>query len=196
VPWPSDDELLAAWRRLADDPDAGAAFLALALRPLAEALAELFPTTDPDVVESAVAVALLAFLKRHARYDPAKLRLPNFLRLIAKRKLLNELKGERKHRDGKIPWDSVEFDVGERNEEDEDDPPTFDAPELVPVIATLSETDRRILDLMRAGERRTAAFAAEMGIADRSADEQKAAVKRAKDRILARLRRAVGGSDG
>lgn len=192
---PTDDELLAAWERLKADPDAGTAFLVLALRPLAQALAGVFPKTDPHAIESAATDALLAFLKRHEKYDPAKSPVLKFLLLIARRRLSNQFAADRRHRDGKIPWDSVEFDVADRNEE-EDDPSSFDAPELQSAIAALSETDRRIIDLMRGGERRTVAFAEVMEITDHTPDEQKVAVKRAKDRILVGLKRAVGGKNG
>jgi hypothetical protein len=46
---------------------------------------------------------------------------------------------------------------------------------------------------MGAGERSTAVFAAAMGLADRPKDEQQREVKRMKDCLKQRLKRAGGG---
>jgi RNA polymerase sigma-70 factor (ECF subfamily) len=196
VSWPPDEELLAAWGRLADEPTAGGAFVALTLPQLVRQLTAWRPTADPHAVESVAADVLLWLVKNPARYDPARSPLPAFLLLVARRKLLTELASERRHQVGKIPWDDVEFVLADRNEEVDDDSPSFDHPELQAVIATLSETDRRLLDLMRDGERSSIAFAAVMKIADRPIEEQEREVKRAKDRIKARFKRAVGGGNG
>jgi hypothetical protein len=47
---------------------------------------------------------------------------------------------------------------------------------------------------MRAGEKRTEAFAAVLGVADRPADEREREVHRVKGRIIKRLNRAAGES--
>ncbi len=194
--WPPEEELLAAWDRLADDPTAGGAFVALAMPPLVRQLAAWRSTADPHAVESVAADVLFWLVKNPSRYDPARSPLTAFLLLVARRKLLTALASERRHQVGKIPWDDVEFALADRNEEVDDDSPSFDHPELQAVTATLSETDRRLLDLMRDGERSSIAFAAVMGIADRPIEEREREVKRAKDRIKARLKRAAGGGDG
>ncbi|MGI8551651.1 MAG: hypothetical protein ACR2PL_12830, partial [Dehalococcoidia bacterium] len=49
--------------------------------------------------------------------------------------------------------------------------------------------DRRLLELILAGERRTAAYAPLLGIAAEPVEEQKRLVKRAKDRLGKRLER-------
>lgn len=194
--WPNDDELVAAWRRLLDDPTAGGAFLALTLRPLVEALAVWRPAADPHAVETAAEEALLAFLKRPVAYDQAKSTLPAYLRLIARRRLLNHFAAERRHHAGRIPWESVELGATDRNDPAGDDSPSFDTPAVQDVITAFSDGERRVFDLTLAGERRTAVFADAMGLSDRPADEQEREVKRAKDRIKARLKRAAGGGDG
>ncbi len=194
--WPTDDALLAAWGRLADDPTSAGAFVTLALPPLVRQLAAFRPFADPDVVESVAADVLLWLVKRPEQYYPAKSPLPAFLLFVARRKLLTALKVEHRHPRRKIPWDDVEFALADRNEEADDDDLSFDRPELQAVVASLSDVDRGLFDLMLGGERSTAAFAALMGLGDLPADEQELQVKRAKDRIKARLKRAVGGSDG
>lgn len=62
-------------------------------------------------------------------------------------------------------------------------------PPLAAAVAELSDADRAVLALMREGERATAKFAAALGLAGPPA-EQAAEVKRVKDRIIARLKRA------
>jgi DNA-directed RNA polymerase specialized sigma24 family protein len=194
VPWPPDDELLAAWRRLAADPTATGEFFLLTLRPLAQALLGWRPATDPDDAESAATDAVLAFCKHPERYDPERLGLPAFLRMIARRRLLNLFDKQRRHHDGRIPWDAVELDTPARNEEDDDPPPV--SPAAQAVIDALNEVDRQLFELMVDRERKTGVYAAVLGVADRPADEQRREVKKAKDRINARFKRAVGGGDG
>jgi len=192
--WLPDDTLLAAWTRLIDDPDTAAAFAELVLEPLADELAWRVPPATPDEVATAAEIAVLAVIKRPERYDPARLPLPAYLLMIARRKLKTAQTAERRHHKSRIPWDSVEDRLPAQNEDGEDDGPSFDAPELRAVIAAFTPAERRALDLQRGGERRTAVFADALGIADRPAAEQEAEVKRVKDRILKRLRRAVGGA--
>jgi RNA polymerase sigma-70 factor (ECF subfamily) len=193
--WPPDDELLEAWRELVADPATHGEFMQLTLRPLAEMLAAWRPSADPDLIESAAVDGLLAFFRRPAAYDPARLPLPAYLRMIARRRLINLLKSEGRHHHGRIPWDSVELHPPDRNDPVDDDSPLV-SPEQQAVLDGLSEVERRVLEMVLANERRTPVFAAVLGIADRPLEEQKAEVKRAKDRIKARLNRARGGSDG
>lgn len=192
--WPPADVLLGAWRRLVEDPDAAAEFAALVLPPLVAGLADRNRGTHPDDVATAAGDAVLAFLKRPGAYDPDRLPLANYLSFIAKRRLQNQWTAERRHHAGRIPWDSVELDLPARNEgAEDDDSPSFDTPELQAVIAGLTVAERAVFDLLRTDERRTAAFAEALGIAGLPVPEQEAEVKRAKDRIKARLKRAAGG---
>lgn len=70
MPWPPADDLLAAWRRLTDDPTAAGAFFTRALRPLTLALLRWRPSTDPDDAETTATDAILAFFKHPERFDP------------------------------------------------------------------------------------------------------------------------------
>lgn len=189
----ADEELLALWYQLVADPLTVNEFVESALPAVLARLAPMLPGVHADEVTTAAEDALLAFLKRPTAFDPNRGRLVPFLVRAAKCDYLNNRRGEGRHHRGRIPWDCVELDPTERNEI-ADDAPSFDAPELQGAIASLSETDRRVLDCMRAGERQTATFAAVLGLDDRPVSEQEEAVKRAKDRIKIRLKRAVGGS--
>ena len=66
------------------------------------------------------------------------------------------------------------------------------AAQLRRAMKALPATDRRVFDLMFIGERDTAVFAYALGLTERPPGEQFDAVKRAKDRIKARLKRAGG----
>jgi len=190
--WPPADVLLEAWRRLVEDPDSAAEFAALVFPPFMSALAERHHHAHPDEIATAAGEAVLAFLKRPSAYDPQRLPLTNYLLFIAKRRLQNQWTAERRHHAGRIPWDSVELDVAGRNDEGVE-PSGFDAAALAPVVARMTDGERRVFELMRGGERRTEAFADALGVAG---DPDAAAhVKRAKDRMLARLKRAAGGDD-
>ena len=191
--WPPAEALLEAWRRLVGDPDTAAEFAAAVLPALVAGLADRQRRAHPDDIATAAGDAVLAFLKRPSAYDPARLPVASYLLLIAKRRLLNQLDAERRHHAGRIPWDCVELDVAGRN-----DPgggtPGLDDSILAAVVSQFTDGERRVWQLMRGGERRTALFADALGVADGPAAA--AVVKRAKDRILARLRRAAGGNDG
>lgn len=187
-----ESDLLAVWRRVTIDPTAEAELISLALHPLTDALSSWYPSTDPHLVETAVADALLAFLKRHDRYDPTKSPLFNFLLLVAKRRLFTLSDAEKRHHFGRIPWESVEFDTSDQNIESDDDSPTFDHPSLRGVLDSLTGPERRVFELMRTGERATVVYAVALEVGDRPASEQEAEVKRVKDRIKARMKRAGG----
>lgn len=190
-----DDDWLRAWRRLVADQTATGEFFTLTLRPLAVALLRWRPSADPDDAETAATDAILALCKHPERYDPAQLGLPAFLRMIARRRLLNLFDKHRRHHAHRIPWDAVELDTPARNEEDDDPLPPV-SPAAQTVIDALNEVDRQLFELMVDGERKTGVYAAVLGITDRPEDEQRREVKKAKDRIKARFKRAVGGSDG
>ncbi|MCU0705568.1 MAG: sigma-70 family RNA polymerase sigma factor [Fimbriiglobus sp.] len=194
--WPSDAELFTAWDRMSGDPTAGGAFVALVLRPLVRQLAAWRPTADQDAIESVATDVLLWLVKQPAKYNPDKSPLRVFLLMVARRKLLTALESERRHQSGKIRWDDVEFALASRNEEENDTLPSFDHPALKDVVDSLNDVDRQLFELMRDDVREYARFAAVMGITGLPLEDQERQVKRAKDRIKARLKRAVGECNG
>jgi hypothetical protein len=189
--WPPDEELLAAWQRLVADPDTAGAFAELVLPPLEADLARRFVRQHPDDRTAAADTAVLTLLRNPTAFDPAKGPLPAFLRLIAGRDVLNLIDREKRHRRGRIPWESVEPGLPARNEEEEEPATLAEYPEFRAVIESFDETDRRVYELWRDCEQATAVFAVAIGVTDRPPDEQAAEVKRAKDRIIARLKRAA-----
>jgi DNA-directed RNA polymerase specialized sigma24 family protein len=195
VPIISNCELTVAWWHLLNDFTTTTAFVELTLPRLISSLASALPHAHSHDIATAAGETLFAFVKQPRTYDPTKSQLLSFLTFNAKRDYLNLRAREAKHHRKRIPWDSVELVTPIGNEED-DDSLTFDHPALQAEIATLSDSERAVLELLRLGRRDTAEFAAVLGIADRPNTEQETEVKRVKDRIKVRLKRAVGGTNG
>jgi RNA polymerase sigma-70 factor (ECF subfamily) len=192
--WPDTAMCADLHRRLAaGDPTATADLAAAFLDPLVSHLRAAQRHVDDHFLIDAATEALLSVMRDPAVYNPERAELPAFLRMAAKGDLLNLLARERRHQDRREPTDCVELEAVAGNNPPEDDGlPSFDDPRLAPVIASLSEAESEALKLMRAGERRTEAFAAALGITGLSSDEQQREVKRVKDRIVVRLKRAGG----
>lgn len=195
--WPGTEESFAIHRRLCGhDPTATADFAAAFLDPLASYLRATYPFVDEHARLTAAEDAILSVIRNPGVYDPTRCdgNLPAFLRMAACGDLANARARERRHHE-KRSEDCVELvpdDGNDFEEEGADDCPSFNDPDLLNAIAQLSGPERRVLDLMRDGERRTEVFAAALGLGDQSPDEQRREVKRTKDRIVKRLRRAKG----
>ena len=191
--WPPDDELCAAWSRLTADSTTAGPFAELVLPPLEADLRRLFPRADPHAAAEAADWAVAAFLRNPAAYDPARGPLAPFLRLAARRDLMNLLAADGRRRRGQIPWAGVELTHPAGNEL-ADGESLADHPAVLAAAAALDDAGRRVLDLMLDGERDTAVFAEALGVSHLSPDGQADAVKRAKDRVKARLKRAGRGT--
>lgn len=191
--WPDPAAAADLYRRLvAGDPVATADFATATLDPLAAFLAARYPWADDHLRVQAAGDAVLSVVQHPAVYDPARGDLPKFLRLAARRDLLNALAKERRHARRRVGTDPVELAAPAGND-DGDDLPSLAHPAVAAAIARFTAPERRVLDLMRAGERRTGAFAAALGLGHLPAAEQRRAVKRVKDKLLRRLERAAGG---
>ena len=195
--WPEADQGAEIIRRLlAGDPTAPADFAAGFLDPLIDFLRAANPQVDDHARITAAADSILSIIRHPTQFDPTRGDVPKFLRVAARGDLANILEGEQRHHRHRENSVSVELGVDDRNcseEEETLDLPSFDDPRLVAVIAAFTDEEHRVLDLLRDGERQTVVFAAALGITDRPQDEQLRVVKQVKDRIKARLRRAVGG---
>lgn len=192
-PWPAPDVAQTLYRRLRDDDgrDASADFAAAYLDPLLESLRLSHPGADDHALQTAAEDAVLSVIRNPDIYDPTRSPLRHFLCMAGGRDLANARQREWRHQKNREVRDCVELPADDGNSSTgDDDLPSFDAPNLAAVIAAFSDPERRVFDLMRGGERRTEVFAAALGIGDRPADEQEKEVKRAKDRIKVRLKRA------
>jgi DNA-directed RNA polymerase specialized sigma24 family protein len=187
-------------RLLAADPIAPTELAELYLQPLIDRLAQTNPRAPADFREAAAGEALVALIKSPTSYDPGRKELFPYLCMSAQGDLLNLLKQESRHHQGRIGWKSVEHSPDARKYLGREDDPSLPLriaeiqetpqdPAVAAVLASATPQERLVLELMLEGERRTPVIAAAIGLADRPTAEQEDEVKRLKDRIKARLRR-------
>jgi RNA polymerase sigma factor (sigma-70 family) len=195
--WPSADLAAELFLRLTvGNPRDISTFIEAYLDPLIAFLRSAHPGADDHTRQTVAEDALISLCKCPAQYTPSRGALAAYLRMSATGDLKNLLDRERKRCEKQKHWDCVEDDVVARNSDDEGDDfdlPSFDRPAIAAVIRGFSEEERKVFELMRAGERCNEVFAAALGWANLSRDEQSDRVKRVKDRIKQRLKRAVEG---
>jgi DNA-directed RNA polymerase specialized sigma24 family protein len=168
-------------------------------RPLADWLAARYPRADPHLASTAAGDALFSYLQRPESYDPQRGELGAYLRMAARRDLLNLLRQENRHRRGRVPWNVVEDGEEEGNTSGREEEPSANLEHAEEVEADqeflrrasegFTEDERRVLDLMLEGVRPNAVFAAALGLAHLAVAEQDQEVQRVKGRIMARLKR-------
>jgi len=156
---------------------------------------------DPHVIDTAVADAMLTYLKAPEKFDKRRGGLLGYLWMSAEGDLLNSLKqlkirGERQQGENVVELmarpteyradkdsgnpESVYARVEEENRVDKE------------ICSVLEEaSDREIARLMLDGVRETGEFAAILGIEGKDNEEQAQIVKRHKDRIKLALRRKL-----
>lgn len=175
-------------------------------------LASTSPRLDPDYYQMAVGDALIDLFQRPETYDPAKASLVVFLRVASKNRLYNVLRTERRHSGRRAPLDAVEdvalavkygqggmnedpAEIIERRDREEEllarMPPRPSVTELPDAVTVgLTNSEREVLKLHIGHERKTVTYAQAMGIADLPPEEQQIQVKRLRDKLDKRLRRA------
>lgn len=175
-----------------DDPSATAEFAELSLPFVLAHLSADFSTASEDEIWTAATNAILDVCERASKIDPAKWTLRRYLKVAATRDLLNLLEHKKGRPNIESVTDPVELTRLPRI--GKEDMPGLDE-EISDVVARYeaqlpSRQDREILRLMLEGVRDEDAFADALGIDDLPKSERHVAVKRAKDRIKAKLRRA------
>jgi hypothetical protein len=195
-PWPTEIESARLTAELLAGQASAAGEIATEfLSPLIGYLRHKFPNVDPELCETAAEDAILILVRGETNYDVNKLELGAFLRVIGFRKLA---KLHRKHtrRSREISLESVAEPSDEGNYSQwEEETLSWDHPQLVGEMATFNPTDTQLLNLMRAGVRSHAEFAPVLGLASSTPADLAAEVKRNKDRIKTRLKRAVRGEE-
>lgn len=196
-------------RLLAADPTAPADLAVAYLESLEDWLSRHNPRADPDACATAAEDAILALIKNPASYRPERQALEVYLRLSSAGDLKNLLRAEQRHSRRRADLHAVELSpvAGKYLQDVEADPArVMERREIEerwaraepPIPATvqdrLTPEEAAVMRLMRQHERRTAIYAAVLGLTDRPAAEQRRAVKRVKDRLTKRLERA-GGDD-
>lgn len=197
--FPSREEGLAFHLRLCDlDPVAVADVCRAYLNPLLQWLAARFASIDDHLRQTAAHDALMTYGKTPQAYDPNRSDLATYLRIAARGDLLNLLKREAKHHRGRVGWEIVEDKQEGGNLSGAEEPSlqlqrAEEAQQwqafLQSVIEGFTEAERRVLQRMLAGERKTAGYAQALGIDALPPAEQEREVKKVKDRIKKRLAR-------
>jgi DNA-directed RNA polymerase specialized sigma24 family protein len=187
-------------RIVEQEPTAFAELCQGALPHLVAFLRREFSGQDPHLHETVAIDLLLDYQRRPEQYDPQKLSLLAYLRMAARRDMLNAIDKQTRRQRKLASLDDplVELQAGGRNNIQE----AFELDEwlqqhtdlslqeiLERLSAELDETDERVLLLMLEGVRETARYADVMGLEWADAESQRRDVKRAKDRVMQKLRR-------
>lgn len=182
-------------RLLRGDPTAASDVILAYLQPLFRRLRQRFPhIEDETLIQDAATDALFQYVQSPERFDPTKSSLFSYLMMAARGDLLNALARERKRATRQIPLKAVANSALARNttiEENEvAEDPMIVSPRVQAILQHISDpVDRGLLEMMLAGERKTASYAQVLGITDQSEAEQRKIVKRHKDRLKKRLQR-------
>ncbi len=183
---PSAVEGLALHRALLDgDPVAPTLLIETYQDYLVDRLRANAPWASEDDCLAAADEALFNLVRAPEAFDPARGPLGPYLGRSARRDLLNLQAREARHHRLRIALADVEDRPDAGNYFGEGP-----AEELDRLAGLLSDKEQQVFDLMRAGVRETEAYVLVLGLTDLPPAEQARAVKRAKERIVKRLRRA------
>jgi RNA polymerase sigma-70 factor (ECF subfamily) len=149
------------------------------------------------VIDDAVTDALLALIKTPERYDPRQSSLLNYLARIGHNKLVDALREWARHRNLHFVGGTVELAQIEENNYREGPAQTDHSaedtlpPEVEQLLYTIlpDPTDRCVWDLICQGRTAVADFAEVLSITHLPAEQQRAEVKRHRDRVQKRVRR-------
>jgi hypothetical protein len=206
VEFPMQGEALALHARLLDgnDPLAPSDLATSYLEPLARSLQRTDPRSDEDDRYTAAEDALLDLIKRPDMYDGSRMSLEAFLRMAARRDLQNLQRKSRRHAIRRAEWGAVELSPTQREHLADSDADPARIAEMYETVEEqtcrrlalsdavthgLSEGELTALRLIQEGERRTSLYAAALEIEHLPEREQRARVKRVKDKLKVRLKR-------
>lgn len=186
-------------RILERDVTAFAELCEYALSFLVGFLQSRFPDQDSFLHETAAIDCLLNYQTKAGQYDPGKISLFAFLRMAARRDMLNAIDKKRR-RERRLTDISPVLDlqvseqdpVQEQMELDEwlQERTELSLTEILQMLdEELDEYEKRILLLMLDGVRDSTSYASALGLDDLNEVAQQQAVKRAKDRLVKKLRR-------
>lgn len=192
---PSAEDGLWYHRRLCEgDPLAPSDVCKVYLPILLGWLHRCSPRADDHLRQTAAQDALIDWILHPERFDPRRGDLVGWLRMAARRNLANLERGEARHQRQRDSESSVELDQLPGNTSGRDDPVLRlirdeEVQELDSAVLTWSEEERRVLALMRQGEKSTEVFARVLGLEAQPPEQQAHEVKKVKDRITRRLQR-------
>jgi RNA polymerase sigma-70 factor (ECF subfamily) len=187
-------------RLLAGDRTASEEVMRLLHALLIQEVSTQFRHTDQHIIWDGVIDAVLDYCARPQQFDAERgISLKRFLRLAARRNIVNILRGEqrRKVREEVAghAWavSSVELDPAAGNLLQQEEATQRQRQQVALTQALQNPNDQQLLALRLQGIRRTEAFAEVLGITHLPIEAQRREVKRAKDRIDKMLRRRTGG---
>ena len=194
-------QLLEMHRRLlAGDRTASEAVMRLLHASLTQEVSAQFRQIDQHIIWDGVIDAMLDYCARPQQFDAERgVSLKRFLRLAARRNVMNILRGEqrRKVREEAAghAWAAanVELDPAAGNLFQKEESAQRQRQQTALTNALQNPNDQQLLALRLQGVRRTEAFAEILGITHLPIETQRREVKRAKDRIDKLLRRRTGG---
>jgi RNA polymerase sigma factor (sigma-70 family) len=163
---------------------------------------------DEDLVNDAVVDAVFDYIRHPEKFDRTKSSLRGYLKRAAERDFINAVQKDRRHRRGQELTGDVELSILSGRKKSDIERISRD-PEAESVSGTPSvdswnrllqgvklPRDRRLVELMRVGERRTKTFAEVLGISHLPVSEQKRIVKQHKDRLKVQLKRTARKANG
>lgn len=193
-------------RILQEDAVAFAELCESALPFLVAFLEANFPNDESHLHETAAIDCLLSYQSKAEQYDARKLTLFGYLRMAARRDMLNAISKElrRTGRLADLDNPAVEKTLPQEDsvEDQQEITEHFEAragqsaPELLERLdRELDEQEQKVLRLMLAGERNFQSYVQVLDIRQMKEPDQRRAVKRAKDRVSKKLRRYGGRID-
>ena len=202
--FPSPEEGFPLHRRILDkDLVAPNQLCECYLGPLTAWLAVRFPLARSDDCCTAAIDALMTYFDHPEKYDPTKLELGGYLRMVARRDLSNLGRSEAKHQRQREANFRVEesqlvgnlfreepLTVLSRRQEQEAASRIVEA-----VRAECSEPERAVLELMIDGVRESIRYAAPLGVGHLPEKEMRHEVKKNKDRLEKRIERKGEAND-
>lgn len=171
---------------LVSDRDSADAAIDRLLRRIPRAVRSLVRGASFDDAYTAACDALLDYLDRPQQFDPSRgLTLEQFLKLAAMRNVINLLKSDRRRRERETEYVQRSL-AGHRLST----PERVDAlrSKLLALLAPMP-VEAATLELWLDGERNTRVLATSLGVGELPYPDQRAEVKRFKDRINKRARR-------
>ncbi|GAC1565781.1 MAG: hypothetical protein NVS2B2_37190 [Ktedonobacteraceae bacterium] len=189
-------------RLLTHEPDAPTDFIELLLEPLTDALRSRFPQRSlSELISDVVIDALMKFVQTPEYYQPKRGDLWNYLLLDVTGDMRNLLAKEARRQQKEIMFDPVAHDRPDGNISVEEEvmqriteSSSLETQQRQRILNQLQSEisdprDWQVLLLMFSGERRTSTFVTLLHIEHLTVAEQRAHVKKTKDRLRLRLKR-------
>lgn len=195
----AEDALRLHRRLLQRDPVGPADFAAAFLEPLIAWLQVTHSGADPMACAEAAGEAILGFLTNPSAYDPERLGVEAYLRMAVQCDLRNLLRKERRHHQNRRDWNVVEQSSEDGKYLGREDDPSLPLQieetrrQQAPPDALwqqLTDEERRFWEQMEQGEWRHSVFVVILGVTHLPVSEQRRQVKRVKDRLKKRMKRA------